>query len=481
MTTAPLPHSKNQSLAHIGGAPGPRELTESSDLLSQWRRAVQDALSTRHLVDVASELARTVGGRTEDLATLGLPVDLLECFPEWRRGVRTPCQPGQTGLRLAPSGAGVPIGTLRLQMSPAGGTIPYALLLLRALLNCLDPTTHFVVVVEPGADIEALGRLAIRFHPQAQSRVRFVPIRCISVFAQDNGRAARDGAGGPLLLVPRAFRSGGARAEDALDPADAERAFGIPVRRSRLYWEGGNIVHDDDRCFVGVDTLAENAARLGLSHDEIVSLLEAEFGLPVTPLGRADRSRFDPADERGCQSGQASFHIDLDVALPGRFGRARRPRALVADAARGVDFIDAVLAVRRLVKGHFLPAREIRRHLRAEYEASAEERHPVLLEYASSLAAQGYRVFGMPDLRIDPKMDVYRRVNLDFGFCNVLPGLHRNRPAVYHFVSGVPALDEDASRRMRQAGVDPVPVSTADVASALMLLQGGLHCCCGSM
>lgn len=481
MTTSPQSRSRNQSLAHIGGARGPLELTRSADLLSQWRRAVQHALSTRHLVDVASELGGKTGGRERDLEILGVPVDLLECFPEWRRGSRTPFQPGTSGLRLAASGAGVPIGTLRLQMSPTGGTIPYALLLLRALLNRLDPVTRFVVVVEPGADIDALARLAVRFHPQARPRVRFVPLRCISVFAQDNARAARDGGGRPVLLVPRAFRSGGARAEDELDPADAERAFGLPVRRSRLYWEGGNVVHDDDRCFVGVDTLAENAARLGLSHAEIVSLLEAEFGLPVTPLGRAGKSRFDPVDDRGCQSGQASFHIDLDVALPGRFGRARRPRALVADAARGVDFIDAVLAVRRLVEGHFLPARDIRRHVRAEYEASAEERHPILLEYASALAEQGYRVLGMPDLRINPKMDVYRRVNLDFGFCNVLPGLHRNRPAVYHFISGVRALDEDASRRMRQAGVDPVPVSTADVASALMVLQGGLHCCCGSM
>ena len=169
------------------------------------------------------------------------------------------------------------------------------------------------------------------------------------------------------------------------------------------------------------------------------------------------------------------------MALLGTFGRVRRPRALVADAARGLDFLDEVLAVRRLVDGHFLPAREMRRHLRAEYEAYAEARHPLLLEYAETLAQHGYKVTGMPDLRIDPKMDVYRRVNLDFGYCNVLPGLHRTRASVHHFTSGVRALDADASRRMRDAGVVPVAVSTPEVASALMLLQGGLHCCCGSM
>jgi hypothetical protein len=481
MTTSAPESPEIQTLAGITGAVTPEQLLENADLLSRWRLAVRSALATRHLVAVASDLSRTFGWQPSALDALGVPVDLLTGFPDWRHGSQLPFVPGASGLRLAPSGAAVPLGTLRLQMSPTRGTVPYALLLLRALLNRLDPATRFVVVVEPGADIGALARLVARFHPSAPSRVRFVPLHCISVFAQDNARAMRDADGNPVLLVPHAFRSGGSRAEDELDPADAEHAFGIPVRRSRLYWEGGNVVHDDTRCFVGIDTVAENAVRLGLSHDEVVSLLAGEFGMPVTPLGRADTSRFDPAGDRQCSSGQSSFHLDLDIALLGRFGRARRPRALVADAARGLDFVDDVLGVRRLMEGHFLPAREIRRHLRAEYDASAEARHPLLLEYASGLAEHGYTVLGVPDLRIDPKMDVFRRVNLDFGFCNVLPGLRRRQASVYHFVSGVRALDADASHRIRLAGVEPVAVSTAEVASALMQLQGGLHCCCGSL
>jgi len=465
----------------LPGGPVPEQLREHSALLADWRAAVARALTTRHLTEVASELGRRVGFDAPALEAFGVPVDLLSCFPEWRRGSCVPFVPGSSGLRLAPSGAAIPLGTLRLQMAPTAGTVPYTLLLLRALLRSVDPSVRFVVVVEPGADIVALERLAARFHPSAPLRVRFVPMRCISVFAQDNARAMQDAQGTRVLFVPRAFRAGGLRAEDELDPAEAQRAFGIAVRRSRLYWEGGNIVHDDSRCFVGVDTIAENAARLGLSHDEVMALLAGEFGVPVSALGRAATSRFDPADERQCVSGQASFHIDLDVALLGRFGRARRPRAIVADAARGLDFADDVLRVRRFTEGHFLPSREIRRHLRAEYDASAEARHPQLLEYAADLAAHGYGVVGVPDLRVDPRMNVFGRVNLDFGFCNVLPGLHRGRPGVYHFVSGVRALDADAARRLRLAGVRPVPVASAEVAAALMQLQGALHCCCGSL
>jgi hypothetical protein len=480
MTMASGPLAELQGLAALGGPGAPERLLEDAALVNHMRDAVRRALASGHLVALASELTERLSWQPAVLAALGIPVDLLDCFPDWRSGSRIPFVPGTSGLRLAPSGAGVPLGALRLQISPMSGTIPHALRLLRDLLVRLDPDTRFVVVVEPGADLEALAALAARLHPSAASRVRFVPLRSITVFAQDNARAARDMDGGAVLLVPRAFRPAGSRAEDEIDPPAAARAFGMPVRRSRLYWEGGNIVHDDGVCFVGVDTIAENASRLGLTRDEILAILSADFGVPVKTLGRESEARFPADGGRPIRSGQASFHVDLDVAPLGRFGRARRPRALVADAARGLDFLDHVLSMRRLVDGHFLPAREMRRHLRAEYEAYAETRQPLLLEYAERLADHGYQVIGVPDLRIDPKMDVYRRVNLDFGYCNVLPGLHGKRPAVHHFTSGIRALDADASRRIRRSGALPVPVSTPDVASALMLLQGGLHCCCGS-
>lgn len=467
--------------ASIPALAEPERMLESADLVQRVGAAIRRTLSTTHLVDVAWELAERRRWPLPTLGALGVPVDLLDCFPNWRRGSKTPFAPGSSDLRLAPSGAARPLGTLRLQLSPMPGTIPYALRLLRDLLRRVDRTTRFIVVVEPGADVDALAKIAGRFDPGAQTRVRFVPLRTVSVFAQDNARAARDARGTAVLLVPRSFRATGARADDEIDPSAAERAFGIPVQRSRLYWEGGNVVHDDDQCFVGVDTIAENAARLGLARKEVIALLEVEFGMPVAVLGRAEGARYDADADRFSSSGQASFHIDLDVAMLGRIGRARSPRALVADAARGLDFVDDVLAKRGLVAGHFLPASDIRRHVRAEYEAYATIRHPLLLEYAATLGDRGYRVVGVPDLRVDPDMDVFRRVNLDFGYCNVLPGSKNGRPAVHHFVSGIGALDADASRRMRIAGVDAVPVSTPDVASALMLLFGGLHCCCGTI
>ena len=102
----------------------------------------------------------------------------------------------------------------------------------------------------------------------------------------------------------------------------------------------------------------------------------------------------------------------------------------------------------------------------------AARRHPQLLAYAATLEQLGYRVFGMPDLRIDPVENVFGSTNLDFGYCNVLPGLRRGRPAV-RCSWGIPAGSGRGCTiaiRRRRAG----PHCNPAVANALMLLHGGL-------
>jgi hypothetical protein len=346
----------------------------------------------------------------------------------------------------------------------------------------MDPAVRFVVVVEPGADLDALNRLTTEFFGRrASTQLRFAELRSMSVFAQDNARSARDDAGQPVLMIPRSFRRGSERERDELTPAEAERVLGIPVRRTRLMWEGGNLVCDGHRCLVGVDTIAANIASFGLTSDETLQVLASDFGVDVKPLGNLERARFDSSDGTMLESGQASFHIDLDVSLLGRVGRARRPRALVADASRGLDLLPAVLGTPSLFTGRFLPPARARDYIRAEYDAYARQRHPQLLAYASTLEQLGYRVFGMPDLRIDASENVFASTNLDFGYCNVLPGLRHGRPAVHYLPWGIPALDRAAAARLREAGVEPVRVSTPTVANALMLLCGGLHCFCGTL
>jgi hypothetical protein len=459
----------------------PRLLAQSQTLerLRKWCRL---ALASDHLVRVASHLDSRLGADQKDLEALGIPIDLLRLFPDWRHRSPNGFRPPSLGFRPPPAGAAEPMGTLRLQLSPAPGTIPYAFRLLRDLLRRTDASDRIVLVVEPGANLQALRRLVREhFSKTAAHRVGFAELRAVSVFAQDNARPARDSRDRRVLLIPRTFGLGSSREGDQLTPDEAEQAFGVPVVRTRMVWQGGNIVHDNEHCLVGVDTVVENMARFGLTAGETIALLSADLGVEIELVGDMSRARFDRAKETMTVSGQAAFHIDLDVALLGRFGRHQKPFALVADSVRGLDLLPAVLARQPLFSGGFLPASNAKAYIRAEYEAYAKRRYRLLLNYASALERLGYHIVGMPDLRIDPDQNVFASTNLDFGYCNVLPGLRRSRPAVYYLPWGIPALDRAAASRFRAAGLEPVRIGTPAVANALMRLEGGLRCCCGRL
>lgn len=458
------------------------QLQQQATLVERLRQWCERALQTSHLVAVASTLANEMDASDAELEALGLPVDLLELFPSWRRGSRDGFRPRGLGIGLLPAGAGEPLGTLRLQLSSIGGSVAIALVLVRDMLRRMDPGVQLCVTVEPGANIDGLRALVRSFHPSADLRVRFVEGRTVTLFAQDNALAARAGDGSPVLLVPRGFMRGRLRAEDELSPDEARAMFDVEVIRSSLYWEGGNMVHDAERCLVGVDTICENMARVGLTAAEVLAILRAELGTEVVPLGDLAAARFDAGEDRVEPSGQAAFHLDLDLCLLGKLGRKRKPRALIADPSTGLDVMDLVLARQRLFTGHFVPPSTARELIAAEYEAFAHARHPKLLGYCATLEELGYAVEGVPDLRIDPKENLFATVNLDFGYCNVLPGIWRGRPAVYYLPWGLGDLDRLAEERFRAVGAHPVRLaSTGDVASSLMQLLGGLHCFCGQL
>lgn len=435
-----------------------------SRVFAACRDAVRGALATRHLVDVARE----IDAPAEVLAALGVPVDLLPAFPGWRQGDRT-FAPTRLGLRPVPAGAAHPLGTLRVQLSPAAGTVPWALRLARTLVRAGEDV---VVVAEPGASHEALRELV---------GAPVVEMRSATVFARDAALPARDDAGRPVLLLPRAFE-GHNRADDAMEPAVAAAAFGVEVRRSALFWEGGNLLYDGVRLLVGADTVRENCARLGLGVGDVCALFAAELGEAPLVLGDVALSAFDVEAGRVTESGQAALHIDLDVAALGRFGRNRRPRALVADVAGGLELVPDVLARASLFRGHFYSPREAREQVEALWDARARADHPRLLGYAATLEAAGYRVEGVPDLRIDPREDIFRPANFDLGYCNVLVGLADGRPAVRWLPWGIPALDAAAEAAYRRAGVESVRLGRDPrLAHALMSYSGGLRCATGGL
>jgi len=347
---------------------------------------------------------------------------------------------------------------------------------LRGLCRAIEPGVALGVLAEPGADLRHLRRLV-----RAVAGRRRVPIgtaAAATVYARDPALPARDRRGRPALLVPRGFRPERAMPLRAL--AARRGALGVPVRRSLLYWEGGNIVHDAARCLVGADTIAENRARLGLPHAETLAILRAELGRDVRVLGEPARARLDPDAERVVRSGQAAYHLDLDVALLGRVGPDGQLVALLADPALGLALLPRVLAHPRLLAAHFAPRRDARRLLAAAYRREAVRRMPSLRTYRRQLVALGYRVVGVPDLRTDTRTNLQGIANVNVTCCNVLPARRGRIPVVYYLPWGIPALDRAAVARYREAGVAPRAVSDdGELAHELMRLHAGLRCLTG--
>jgi len=447
-------------------------------LLSWTRRALERA----HLVDVGAALHRELGLDAQGLRALRLPVDLLETFPRWRQGSRVGFSPRPLGLTLVPAAAGRPLGNVRLQISTAWGGTPITVSLLRDLTRGLDRSVRVVVLLDPDSDGAGVRRL-VRECLGRERSIRIFSVGFGTIFARDNALAARDRRGRPVLLVPRALRTSGESSASPLDARAAQRLLAVRVVRSRLFWHGGNILFDGECLAVGADTISENVTRLGLTATEVLAILTAELGGEVVVLGATGSARFDHARNRMAPSGQASYHIDLDVALLGRTGRDGRPTTLVADPRRGLEQLGAVLAHRRLTLSPYLPPSRAREQIAREYRAAARERTSMLQAYRERLADCGYRVVGVPELRTRDERDTLLSLaSVDLVYCNVLPGMNRGRPAVHYLPWGIPALDAAAERCFRAAGVLPVRLArTPHLANAMIQRAAGLRCFCGAM
>jgi hypothetical protein len=441
---------------------------------------VPRALRRAHLVKVAHALASELGLDRDGLRSLRVPVDLLDAFPAWREGSARGFKPRSLGLTLTPESAGRPIGAIRLQLSTTAGAVPVAITLLAELRRRFDDSTRLVVLIDPNADRRLLQRAA-GDALGAGSGVRFVSADFNTIYARDNALAAVDGSGRPVLLVPRMFRDPRSGDEPPLDRRAVSRPLKLRVVSSRFHWQGGNILYDGETLAIGADAIAENAARLGLTADEVTRGLEAEFGKTLTVLGDPTVGRLDEKGNRLTRSGQASYHIDLDVALLGRTGRSSPPVALVADGRQALKLLPSLIAGRRLPRPPYLAASRARARMMHEYQTAARLRAPRLDAYRDTLRRQGYRIIDMPELRT---RDVHEDVTglQSIVYCNVVPGSNRGRAAVHYLPWDIPVLDALAERGYAEAGVKTVRVTrTAYLATQMMERAAGLRCFCGVM
>lgn len=483
--TLALPPALGRELAAqrraLGDGAAPRCFEDAATVarLFAW---VRRALAASHLVSVAGALHQAFGADLPALRMLRLPVDLLPLFPRWQEGSRAGFRVQPTGLQVAPAGAALPLGAARLHVAPDVGTAALMLRLLGQLVPRLDRDVALTLVVESARDWRTLTPLLRAALGPAARRARTVALASATVYARDNGLLARDAAGGPVLVIPRGFRPERGCPLVPLAPRAAARSLDRRVVRSLLYWEGGNIVQDGARWFIGADTIVENRMRLGLHEDEIFRILAAEFGSTPIVLGDLRRARYDPETDRMTRSGQASYHIDLDVALLGTLPGRARPVAMVADPALGLALLPAVVRDPVISREHFAPQARARRLITAEYRAAGRERGPLLAAYRARIREAGCDVVHLPDLRGQGKRSPADVRNLDLTACNLVAGRCRGRPAVYYLPWGVRAFDTAVASTFRSLGVRPIPVgSTPHLAHAFMRLGAGLRCLWGPL
>ena len=456
---------------------------ECSNLFNELKQLCKLALLENHLTKLCFYMLNEYKTSLEMQKELGIPVDLLRFFPNWENGSNKGFNAEKTGYKLTPSGVSKLIPALRLQLSPSSHTVPIALKLIRDLINTLDPKTHLYIVAEPNAHISNLEKLIFEFnHINKNTNIHFAELPSITVFAQDNARAVIDNNGNPILLLPRSFSDNKSRKLDEIYEEQAVKELGRTVYQSSLYFEGGNIVYDDNYCMIGVDTITENICRLGLTKQEVIDIFEAEFGKKIIPIGNFSESKFSISKYGIKKSGQPSFHIDLDISLLGKYSKKKLPRAIIADPSRGLDFLDEVLKINGLFSDSYLPKKRIKEIIESEYDSFARIQHPKLYKIYEQLTDLGYKVIGLPDLKIDPFNNVYKNINYNFGYCNVLPGLHNSYPAVYYLPWGIKAMDSYVDDILIKEGIKPIRVSKSyTLANDLMMLFGGLRCACGSV
>ncbi|MFA7481010.1 MAG: hypothetical protein WC314_10945 [Vulcanimicrobiota bacterium] len=443
------------------------------------RVGIHQNLQDRHLTRVLRDLfGQTRKLEPSTLQALNLSPEIVEAFPDWGVPENFQYRPPLEGLHLAPESCRHPCSVLRLQLGQ-DAPVSIGLRILRALLQALPPSISFCILVKPGFDEKSTRNFLSRFPGYARDRISFFPHGHQTLFAQDNGRLATAPGGTRVLLTPGHL--------SAHRPGDALLTGPLPLIRSRLHWEGGNLLCDGHFVFVGANAVAANMRGLGLTEAQVVSAFACEMGYPVQVLGDVSAARNAILKgERGLavahavDGGQADFHIDLDCCLLGE-DEKKQPRVALADPELGLDYLHSLLGLDHLFEGHSLDPTSARTLFRRSLEDSVARRTPLLAQYAEVFEKAGYRVVRIPDIRLVSDFNYLARVNTTFSYCNALPLSLEGRPTVALLACGFPHLEAEVERIYADLGVDVLKLGDRTMAEDLLSMRGGLHCFCSAM
>jgi hypothetical protein len=266
-------------------------------------------------------------------------------------------------------------------------------------------------------------------------------------------RDAFIGGEGLQLLVTSDLHGGEADRAVAYRVADAVSA---QLTVSRLYFEGGNMVADDQQVFAGWDVLSDNTDDWSPDAlDATLAVVEEQLGRPVVIVGSEDHPA--PLD-----------HVDMFLTPLGD------NRILVADPLAGARLLVALPPARIVaLETHFLdPAASgypgTPFSLLEALESSADAERVAAFEHvAEGLRGRGFVVHRIPALIADDDADCPI-----FTYNNVLMERAGEGPRVLVPAYGIAELDAAAVGVWRELGFD---VGVIDL-SQLLDLHGGVRC-----
>ena len=331
--------------------------------------------------------------------------------------------------------------------------------LFRDVLERFPSDVKVHIVAEGRLAAEVLGRLLVQWSVPRPERVE---VHCMSLsstpavlyspmtmWARDGALLARTRDARDVLLLPKSFRGDGqvdARHNRVIvQGSGAAPAFlagilsQVTVRRTRLSFEGGDVIASQRAVLVGADTVERNVQLLRASREKVLELFEGTLGRPAVMV--------EP---------QGDFHLDLGVTL------LDDDTVAVADAELGVQ----------LARGLRRP--ECDQMIEATRAASLAERYD---RVAQNLSARGYRVVRLPNLRGVGLVTPYLTYN------NVLmeryaAGDGQEVRRVYMPVYELPSMDEFAQGIYQRHGFEVVAMPSA---RSCTRLWGAVRCAVGDL
>jgi len=340
------------------------------------------------------------------------------------------------------------------------------------IVNGLPESTRFLILTNDRSAFTTVGN-------RWPHKIDFIELPAdnpITMWTQDPFLVlANPGAEADMtLLTSKTFKRSG----DGIMASYIAGRTGYRLRASELYFEGGNVVSDDDFILIGANTIRYNAVKLKLSEAEVVVRFQDELGRRVLVVGPYP---------------QPIAHIDMMMTPLGD------GRILVADSSEGARIAEdalmgepqSVTAFETWCEEHFfghpaitevydregavLEPPKIRGKTRQIIERSRII-GPALDGIAQSLEGYGYKVERVPLLDGGPEnSEAHDGEPADIA---AYPMLTYNNVLltdsdVYLPSYGWPAMDQAATDRWRDLGFKPHAIEGLTISA---MYGGALRC-----